>query len=80
MNHGTSTITVYKDRLIAALHSKEAMPALGAVRLWKEPEVITLSCRPHEPNTRKAGEMGEGIGYGASVGRRKGFVDDVRDR
>src|SRR4029450_1138524 len=80
MNHSTSTITTYKNRLIAALHSKEAMPALGTVRLRKETYVIPLGCRRHEPNTRNIGEMGEGSGYGASTGGRKGFVDDVRDR
>jgi hypothetical protein len=80
MNHGSSIITTDEDRLIAALHSKEAMPALGAVRLWKETEVIALSSRRNEPNTRMVGDMGEGVGYGASIGGRKGFVDDVRDR
>jgi len=80
VKYGTSIVTTDEDRLIAALHSKEAMPALGAARLRKETEVITLSSRRHEPNTGNAGEMGEGVGYGASIGRRKGFVDDVRDR
>jgi hypothetical protein len=49
MNHDAGTITTDEDRLFAALHSEEAVPALSAARGWKEAEVIALRSRRHEP-------------------------------